>query len=219
MDIGPKYLVESRSAQARMREIVSRRLEMTWDSRLPGITMDQMVEIILEVIGIVDTNEWTQVREIYAMLAKKGIYILVDLPRQVGNWPGLDNIPEIERLTGGPFDERIYYRARRINGIDVIRVVGTNPGLNTLEICVLLNMRRYRSDVAVNDILPNRNITEKTATWPGLGGIPEIYMDYWGRFYLWNAVPPPAHEASPVSRGSSSVIQHTPLKRGTSTIQ
>ena len=106
--------------------------------------------------------------------------------------PGLDGIPEIGSFQGnGNFREQRFYHARRVNGLDVIGVVGRNPGLNTLEICVLLNMRRYRSDVAVNDILPNRDITEKTATWPGLEGIPEIYMDYWGHFYLWNEVPLP----------------------------
>jgi hypothetical protein len=43
------------------------------------------------------------------------------------------------------------------------------------------------SSAAVNDILPNRNITEITDRWPGLEGIPEIYMNQEGLFYLWNA--------------------------------
>jgi len=179
-----------------MVEIVRDRVFRTWDVQFREITINQMIEIILDVIGVVDSARAPN------YLTANGIYEKLwgpwgkQEPGRLtvpkfdifdcggGNWPGLDNIPEIFSFLG---PRGTCYRARLVKGLDVIGVVGRNPGLNTLQICKMLNGSDFIDAEAVNDILPNHNITEKTDRWPGLDRIPEIYMDQYGHFYLWNA--------------------------------
>lgn len=73
-------------AQNRMRLIVRGRVMTTWDGQLNEFTLNEMIEMILDIIGIVETHTLLTAWQISVKLENKRIQ-LVDMPRRNSNWP------------------------------------------------------------------------------------------------------------------------------------